>query len=186
MFSKTYRYVIRLLSCSMAQWLCKTLNIIIFSLDMCIIIFCHGLFLVVISYHVLYLFGWRLGYVSKVIFLQYSLYKNMAPPYLLLHDLQWTDEAKSLQRLRSGSQQRLIVPRTCLRTIFDRTFRVTAARAWNSLPTSVTTATFLAAFKRQFTTFHKVLPGILVCVPYPRSTFAHATLRCTFLTDCSL
>jgi len=41
---------------------------------------------------------------------------NMAPPYLL-RDLQWTDEAESLRRLRSGSQQRLIVPRTRLRTI---------------------------------------------------------------------
>ena len=31
--------------------------------------------------------------------------------------------------------------------------------------------------------FHKVVPGILVCVPCPRSTFAHATLICTFLTN---
>ena len=29
---------------------------------------------------------------------------------------------------------------------------------------------------------HKVVPRILVCVPCPRSTFAHATLICTFLT----
>ena len=58
-----------------------------------------------------------------------------------------------LRRLRSGSQQRLIVPRMRLRTIGDRSFRVTAARAWNSLPTSVTTATSLASFKRQLKTF---------------------------------
>ena len=31
--------------------------------------------------------------------------------------------------------------------------------------------------------YHKVIPGILVCVPCPRSTFAHATLICTFLTN---
>ena len=32
--------------------------------------------------------------------------------------------------------------------------------------------------------FHKVVPGTtLVCVPCPRSTFAHATLICTFLTN---
>jgi len=31
--------------------------------------------------------------------------------------------------------------------------------------------------------FHKVVPGILVCVPCPRSTFAFATLYCTFLTN---
>jgi len=77
---------------------------------------------------------------------------NMAPPYLL-HDLQWTDEAESLRRLRSGSQQRLIVPRTRLRTIGDRSFRVMAAHAWNSIPTSVTTATSLASFKKQLKSF---------------------------------
>jgi len=76
----------------------------------------------------------------------------MALPYLV-RDLQWTDEAESLRRLRSGSQQRLIVPRTRLRTIGDRSFRVTAARAWNSLPTSATTATSLASFKRQLKHF---------------------------------
>jgi len=62
-------------------------------------------------------------------------------------------EAESLRRLRSGSQQRLIVPRMRLRTIGDRSFRVTAARAWNSLPTSVTTATSLASFNKQLKTF---------------------------------
>ena len=74
------------------------------------------------------------------------------PPYLL-RDLQWTDKADSLRQLRSGSLQRLIIPRTRLRTIGDRSFCVTAARAWNSLPTSVTTATSLASFKRQLKTF---------------------------------
>jgi len=52
---------------------------------------------------------------------------NMAPPYLS-RDFHWTDEAESLQRLRSGSQPRLIVPRTWLRTIGDRCFRVMDAR----------------------------------------------------------
>jgi len=71
---------------------------------------------------------------------------NMAPPFLL-RDLQWTDKAELLRRLWSDSQQRLIIPRMRLRTIGDRSFHVTAARAWNSLPTSVTTATSLASFK---------------------------------------
>jgi len=31
--------------------------------------------------------------------------------------------------------------------------------------------------------FQKVIPGILVCVPCPRSTFAHVVLICTFLTN---
>jgi len=77
---------------------------------------------------------------------------NTAPPYLL-RDLQWTYEAESLRRLRSGSQQQLIVHRTRLQTIGHRSFRVTAARAWNSVSTSVTTATSLASFKRQLKTF---------------------------------
>ena len=32
--------------------------------------------------------------------------------------------------------------------------------------------------------FRKVVHGILVCVPCPRSTFDYATLICTFLTKC--
>ena len=63
------------------------------------------------------------------------------------------DAAESLRRLRSGSEQHLIVPRMQLRTIGDRSFRVMAARAWNSHPTNVTTATSLASFKRQLKTF---------------------------------
>ena len=62
-----------------------------------------------------------------------------------------THEVVSLRRLRSGSQQYLIVPRTRLWTIGNKSFRVTAARAWNRLPTSVTTATSLASFKIQLT-----------------------------------
>ena len=55
--------------------------------------------------------------------------------------------------LRSGSCPRLIVPRTRLSTIGDRSFRVTVARAWNSLPTSITALTSLPSFKRQLKTF---------------------------------
>ena len=62
---------------------------------------------------------------------------NMGPPYLA-SDLRWTEEAEALQRLYFSSRRRLILPRTRLCTIGDRSFRVTAARAWNSLPDSVT------------------------------------------------
>ena len=65
----------------------------------------------------------------------------------------------------------------------ERCFHVMAARAWNSLPTSVTTATSLVSLKTtKNISFHKVVPGILVCVPCPTHTFAYATLICTFLT----
>ena len=59
----------------------------------------------------------------------------------------------ALERRLRDYFQRLIVPRTRLRTIGDRSFRVTAARAWNGLLTSVTTATSLAFFKRQLKHF---------------------------------
>jgi len=36
---------------------------------------------------------------------------------------------------------------------FTRSFRVTVARAWNSLPTSITALTSLPSFKRQLNTF---------------------------------
>ena len=38
-------------------------------------------------------------------------------------------------------------------SIGDRSFRVTVARAWNSLPTSITALTSLRSFKRQLKTF---------------------------------
>jgi len=47
----------------------------------------------------------------------------------------------------------LIVPRTRLSTISDRSFSVTVALAWNSLPTSITALTSLPSFKRQLKTF---------------------------------
>ena len=78
---------------------------------------------------------------------------NMAPPYLLRH-LQRTDETKSLRRLRSGSQQRLIVYLER-----DSEPSVTALSVWWLLvhrtvfqPVSLQ-VTSLASFKRQLKTF---------------------------------
>jgi len=53
----------------------------------------------------------------------------------------------------SGARQRLIVPRTRLRTIGDRAFGVAAARVWNSLPPVVTSASSLPSFKKQLKNF---------------------------------
>ena len=52
--------------------------------------------------------------------------RNHKAPSYLADSLHWTDEAESRHRLRSGSCPRLIVPRTRLSTIGDRSFRVTA------------------------------------------------------------
>ena len=61
------------------------------------------------------------------------------------------------------------LPRTRLRTMGDRSFRVMAARAWNSLPTSVTTATSLASFKKQLQTFlfTKSFPCPILFLSFP-------------------
>ena len=49
----------------------------------------------------------------------------------LADELHWADEAESRHRLQSGSYPCLIVPRTRLSTIGNRSFRVTVARALN-------------------------------------------------------
>ena len=79
--------------------------------------------------------------------------RNHKAPSYLADDLHWTDEAESRHRLRSGSCPRLIVSRTLLSTIDDRSFRVTVTQAWNSLPTNVTASTSLPSFKRQLKLF---------------------------------
>ena len=65
---------------------------------------------------------------------------DMALEYMA-RDLQWAADTDSRQRLRSSSSQQLIVPRTRLFTVGDRTFGAAAARIWNSLPPTVTSAT---------------------------------------------
>jgi len=91
--------------------------------------------------------------------------RNHKAPSYLADDLHWTDEAESRHRLRSGSCPRLIVPRTRLSTIGDRSFRVTVAQAWNSLPTNVTASTSLPSFKRELKTFfiYQIFPITLNC-----------------------
>ena len=79
--------------------------------------------------------------------------RNHKAPSYLADDRHCTDEAESRHRLRSGSCPRLIIPRTRLSTIGDRSFRVTVAQAWDSLLTNVTTSTSLPYFKRQLKTF---------------------------------
>jgi len=79
--------------------------------------------------------------------------RNHKAPSYLADELHWTDEAESRHLLRSGSCPCLIVPRTRLSTIGDQSFCVAVARAWNSLPTSITALISLASFKRQLKTF---------------------------------
>jgi len=62
------------------------------------------------------------------------------------------DTRRSL-RLRSSSSTAVVVPVTCRSTIGDRAFPVAAARAWNSLPSFVTSATSLSTFRRHLKTY---------------------------------
>ena len=80
---------------------------------------------------------------------------NTAPAYLA-RDLHWAADNNSRQRLRSSTTHKLIVPRTRLRIVGDRTFGVTAARVWNNLSLTVRSATSLNTFKRHLKThlFH--------------------------------
>ena len=90
----------------------------------------------------------RCGFRKQYSLLAFCCRNHKAPSYLA-DELHWTDEAESRHRLRSGSCPHLIVPRTRFCTIGDRSFHVTVARAWNSLPTSITALTSLPSFKRQ-------------------------------------
>ena len=86
---------------------------------------------------------------------------DMAPEYLA-SDLQWAANTESRQHLRSSSSQQLIVPKTRLFTVGDRAFGAAAARIWNSLPSTVTTAETLNSFKKHLKThlFHCSFPSL--------------------------
>ena len=91
--------------------------------------------------------------------------QNLALPYLA-NDLRWTDKLESLQRLRSGSMQGLIVPRTQLWKIGDRALGVTMAHVWNSLSSTVTATTSLVSFKDHLKThlINRSYTVIMYCV----------------------
>jgi hypothetical protein len=78
--------------------------------------------------------------------LAYRCQHGLAPSYLS-NELHRVADVDSRQRLRSADTAELLVPRTKLSTVGDRAFPVAAARAWNDLPSSVTSAPSLSAFK---------------------------------------
>jgi len=83
--------------------------------------------------------------------LAYRCQHGPAPPYLSA-ELHRVSEIESRQRLRSASTDELDVPQTNCTTIGDRAFPIAAARAWNSLPTSVTSSPSLLVFKQRLKT----------------------------------
>jgi len=61
-------------------------------------------------------------------------------------------EVESRWRLRSAATAALIIPATARSTIGDHTFSVIAARAWNSLPLSVTSSSSPQCFRKHLKT----------------------------------
>ena len=83
--------------------------------------------------------------------LAYRCLTGTAPSYLA-ETLHSTADVGSRRRLRSASKSTLVIPTTRRTTLGDRAFSVTAARAWNALPSSVRSAPSLLQFRRDLKT----------------------------------
>jgi len=74
-----------------------------------------------------------------------------APSYLA-ETLYLTADVGSRRRLLSASTSTLVIPSTRRTTLGDRAYPVTAARAWNALPSSVRSTPSLLQFRRDLKT----------------------------------
>jgi len=83
--------------------------------------------------------------------LTYRCLNGTAPRYLA-NGLRRVADISSRNRLRSASTALLEVPRSKHSTIGDRAFSVTAAKAWNCLPPSITSSPSLPQFRRALKT----------------------------------
>jgi hypothetical protein len=81
----------------------------------------------------------------------YRCLSGQAPRYLV-DEFQRVADLESRRRLRSASTAALVVPATAHTTMGDRAFPVAAARTWNSLPATVTSAPTMAIFRRRLKT----------------------------------
>jgi hypothetical protein len=83
----------------------------------------------------------------KVATLVYRCLHDLAPPYLA-SSLHRVAELDSRRRLRSSvDTDILLVPRSRLVTVCDRSFPVAGPRIWNNLPETVRSAPSLLSFK---------------------------------------
>ena len=83
----------------------------------------------------------------KLAVLVYRCLHGLAPSYLV-REFQRVADIDSRRQLRSASTDALLVPSTRLTSVGDRAFPVAAARAWNSLPSHVTSSPSLLSFRR--------------------------------------
>ena len=88
----------------------------------------------------------------KLATLIYRSLHGLAPQYLA-DDLCFGTDIPGRRRLRSAISFQLVVPRTRLVTVGDRTFSAAGSRLWNSLPHDVTECQTLAAFRRKLKHF---------------------------------
>lgn len=83
----------------------------------------------------------------KLAVLVFRCLHGLAPSYLA-RDIHRVGDLDGRRHLRSALTAQLDVPRSRCATIGDRTFAVAAARAWNRLPPSVTSAASMSVFKK--------------------------------------
>jgi len=91
----------------------------------------------------------RINY--KLALLVFKCLNGLAQPYLAC-EFRCVADTESRQRLRSASTAELIIPRAHRETIGGRAFPIVAAKAWNSLPSSVTSSSSLKVFKSHLKT----------------------------------
>jgi len=84
--------------------------------------------------------------------LAYRCLYGSTPSYLA-ETLHLTSDIEACRRLRSGSTSSLFVLATRRSSLGDRAFPVAAARAWNTLPVSLRTASSFLTFCRELETF---------------------------------
>ena len=87
----------------------------------------------------------------KIETLTYQCLHGSAPRYLA-DSLQLISNLPSRTRLRSSSSTSLLVPRTHLKSVGDRAFSAAASKILNDLPSAITSATSLTAFKKSLKT----------------------------------
>ena len=85
----------------------------------------------------------------KILLLTFKALNGTAPPYLT-ELLVFKQNARIL---RSSNDQLLIVPKSRLKTIGDRSFCVAAAKLWNNLPQNIRLCSSLENFKSLTKTF---------------------------------
>ena len=90
--------------------------------------------------------------VFQVAMLTFRALHGTAPPYLTSQFTRVAD-MPNRRRLRSSSSNQLDVPSFRLSTVGSRAFPIAGAKIWNSLPDDVTSAPFLATFRRRLKTY---------------------------------